>query len=102
MTDNSQRGSTSIERWFDHVVRAVTVIAIVGGAVTLSEIRTQVAVLSTQIETLQSAMADMRTASADRYTRTDARSDLQPVMDRLADHEGRLRSLERGQSPLSP
>ena len=36
------RGSSPAERWFDHVVRALTVAAIIGGAVWLTDMRSQI------------------------------------------------------------
>lgn len=95
MTNNNTRGSTQIERWFDHVVRALTVTAIVGGAYTLAGLQTQVAVLSTEVNALSQRMDDMRAASSDRYTATQARRDFVPIQDRINDHESRIRDLER-------
>ena len=89
------RGSTSSERVFDHVLRGVTLAAIIGGAVTLTNLSTEVAVLGTQISAVQERIADMRASSADGYTATEARRDLQPLLESIADHEARVRLLER-------
>lgn len=96
---DGSRGSLPIERWFDHVVRALTVAAIVWGFVTISDLRTEQAVMTTQLIGMNDRLSDLRAASLDRYTSGDARRDLSPLIDRLSDHEGRLRILERA-SPL--
>jgi TolA-binding protein len=96
-TDNpQQRGSSQVERWFDHVVRGLTVIAIVAGFTAVTGMRTQLAVMSTQMQSMNERINDMRANSSDRYTASEARRELTPIIDRIADHEGRLRVLERG------
>lgn len=93
---DGQRGSTQVERWIDHIVRAVTVVAIIGGFNMFSSMRTDLAVFATELRAVSARLDDMRDAAQDRYTGSDARRDITPLLDRLNDHEGRLRALERG------
>lgn len=90
---DSQRGSSRGERLFDHVVRTLTVAAIVGGVIGFFDLRTQLAVMGQRVERMAQDIADL-------YTGADARRDLTPVHELLADHESRIRALER--STLRP
>lgn len=93
------RGSLPIERLFDHIVRAVTVAAIIGGAVMLSNLSRDQAVIQADIRALASRVEDLRILTADRYTQSEAESDLRVLREEMRDHEARIRALERPSAP---
>ena len=95
-TDNPpERGSTRVERWFQHVVQALTVMAIAGGTYSISEMRRESAVITEKLANVERRFDELRDSVKDRYTATDAKRDIQPIRDKLLDHEARLRALER-------
>ena len=97
MTDQVQngRGSTPMERWFDHIVRAITVAAIIGGTAMLLDMRGTQQIILERIGNNTERISDLRGLAADRYTNTDALRDLSSIREELRDHETRLRALER-------
>ena len=88
------RGSSPAERWFDHVVRALTVAAIISSAVWLTDMRSQIVGIQKDLGYLTQQIGELKGLTDDRYTGTQARRDLQRVIDALGDHETRLRALE--------
>jgi hypothetical protein len=89
------RGQTPLERILLHIVQGVTVIGIVGGYVSMSDLKTSNAVLQIELRALTDRLDDFRDLSGDRYTLTQAQRDIKPIMDAMSDHEARLRQLER-------
>jgi Tfp pilus assembly protein PilN len=83
-----------MERILLHVVQAITVVGIVGGYVSLSELKTSNAVLQTQVESLTERMDDLRSFAGDKYTARQAARDIAPLLEKVSDHEARIRKLE--------
>jgi hypothetical protein len=67
------------------VTLMINVIVVVYWAATLSE----------NIKTLQTNVAELKSTVADRYTGAQAQKDFTEVYGRIADHENRIRALER-------
>ncbi|MEH6524399.1 hypothetical protein [Sulfitobacter sp.] len=84
-----------MERILLHIVQGVTVVGIVGGYVSMAELKTSNAVLQIELRALTDRLDDFRALSGDRYTSTQAQRDIKPIIDRMSDHEARLRQLER-------
>jgi hypothetical protein len=93
--DDAPRGSTRIERYAQHIVQAVTVAAIIGGAVAVVGMREDIAVMKNTMAIMKEQVSDLKAATADRYTATEARRERQPLIDAIADHEARIRLIER-------
>lgn len=92
MANNSE--NTSVERWAQHVIQAITVAAVIWFGVTLTQLKTSDAITQVKLDTLQARIGDFQNRTADRYTKTDATRDLKRVVERLADFEQRIRKLE--------
>ncbi len=95
------RGQTPFERVTMHVVQGLTVAGIVGGYMAFSNLQASTAVMQTKIEHLTVRIDDFRQLADDRYTSTQATRDIKPIIDRLVDHESRLRVLEKEVSSSS-
>lgn len=89
------RGQTGLERVVLHVVQALTVAGIVGGYVSLTSLQTSFAVIENKMENLSIRLDDFKDLTSDRYTISQAEHDLRPILEKISDHEKRLRSLER-------
>ena len=83
-------------------MRVVTVAAIIGGFVAVTEMRTQISLNGLQLEIMNRQFNEFKIAVSDRYTANDALRDFAPVHDRLRDHEDRLRLIERRNNQPSP
>lgn len=94
MTEKT-RGQTPVERWAQHVVQAVTVAAIIGGGMMLSELKTAVAVMAQRQESMSVRFADFKIIMDDRYTGQQAAVAHSRIEDQLSDHEARLRVIEK-------
>lgn len=92
---SEERGSSQLERRFQNVVQSVLVAAIIGGGVVMMEVRTEVAVTQNDIRTMSIRLNDFRSLAADRYTASQAATTNRPIITDLADHEARLRVLEK-------
>ena len=97
---SGERGQTGFERSLQHVLQAVTVAAIIGGAVLLSEVRTSTAVIEQKVIEVKDQISKIESITADRYTATQAREAAIIINRNMNDHENRIRKLEGGR--LSP
>jgi hypothetical protein len=88
------RGQSPVERILLHIVQVITVTGIIGGYAAITGLKTDTAVLGTQLDALTDRLDDFRALSGDRYTATQAIRDIKPLVDRVSDHEARLRQLE--------
>lgn len=84
-----------MERMLLHVVQAITIAGIVGGYVAVGDLKTQTAVLQSKVEAMSIRLQDFRGAADDRYTGSQARRDMAPLLEKLSDHEERIRDIER-------
>lgn len=84
MTDFTERYGGVVAGAAQTVIAA----AILYVAVTLTSLSNSVAVLQTQVQAIQNQVSGI-------YTQRDAARDLTPIRAELADHEKRLRALER-------
>ena len=91
-----KQGQTALERIVLHVVQAVTVAGIIGGYMAVSELKTSNAVLRVELQGLSARLEDFRSLVDDRYTSSQAQRDIKPLIERVADHEARLRTIEGG------
>ena len=89
-----ERGQTGFERSLQHVLQALTVAAIVGGAVLLSEVRTSTAIIETKVIEVERQIIKIEVLTADRYTATQAARDAIVIRRNMDDHEKRIRTLE--------
>lgn len=96
MSETPASSPGTIERTVVHIVRTTTVAGIIGGYVALSDLKTSNAVLESQINALTVRIDDLKSLTSDRYTGSQALRDLQPVQERILDHEKRLRLIEQG------
>lgn len=101
MPEEPHRGSSRIERVVQHIVQALTVIAIAGGfsgyfalLKTMSDVQKDAAVMLEKIVNLETRMNEFRDAARDRYTATEAARDLANIRNILQDHENRIRKIE--------
>ena len=85
-----------LEKWWQHVIQALTVMSIVWFAVNITDLKTSSAILDVKLDTLQTRVSDFSSRTADRYTRTEAMEDLARLIERHTDFEQRLRKLENG------
>ena len=83
-----------MERIVLHAVQAITVAGIIGGYVSISDLKTSNAVLRVELQGLSARLEDFRSLASDRYTSTQAQRDIKPLIERVADHEARIRTLE--------
>lgn len=97
-THDDHRGSTRGERMYDHITRAVTVAALLWMGSASLNTQKHVAVIQTEIKGIYKLIGSFDTLSSDRYTGSDARRELAPLVTKLEDHEQRLRRLERPNS----
>ena len=93
---SGERGQTGFERSLQHVLQAVTVAAIIGGAVLLSEVRTSTAVIEQKVIEVKDQISKIESITADRYTATQAREAAIVINRNMMDHENRIRKLEGG------
>lgn len=94
--EETPRGQTALERIVLHAVQAVTVAGIIGGYLAVSDLRTSNAVLQVEVKGLSDRLEDFRDLVDDRYTARQAQRDFKPLIERVADHEARLRTIEKG------
>lgn len=82
------------EKWWQHVIQAITVAAVIWFAIGITELKTSDAITQVKLDTLQTRIGDFSQRTEDRYTKTEAMEDLRRVVARLSDFEQRIRELE--------
>ena len=94
MSITEQRGSLPLERWIQHAIQALTVIAIAWIGTTLNNLTTSDAVTQVKLDAIKVQMADFNLRTANRYTASMALEAHKVFNNDLHDHEQRLRKLE--------
>lgn len=96
MTEEKEEEISVFERHAQTIVGVICAALLSWVGVSVSQQGKDIVALQVQMSGLQTQMTAIQSATADRYTGTRAATDFKPVYDRLADHEARLRELERG------
>lgn len=95
MSDTPVPGAGIADRTLGYIVKTVTVTGIIGGYVALSDLKASNAALEAEIRALTVRIDDLKSLTSDRYTGSQALRDLQPLQERIVDHEKRLRLIEQ-------
>ena len=103
---DDKRGQTSLERMVTHIVQAVLIAAVIGGAVLLIDLKESMAVTQTEMKasaaltqaemkSMSTRFADFKILMSDRYTSAQAAAANAIIQKELNDHEVRLRNVEQ-------
>jgi hypothetical protein len=104
MTETPQqlRGQSTLERWVQHIMQALTIAAILGGyqyaidlQLSLFEMKTSMAVQKAEMISVREKLIDIKVLGVAAYSNAEARAAHQSMYDIFADHENRIRLLER-------